>query len=173
MNQLPLHCHIVWQTLSNLITLLQQIITAVPYWFRCHSFAGLNSSFRFCTWVEQLLNRALLASYYTLWREGGGGVPFQLLLSRWMNIPCSWGNKKQKKKKPTYTLLYLNNVIYSHKIALWKQKRPQVELSNELQVPLLITEDLLIILRYGKKVLRITWIPRLNLNQRQRNVERP
>lgn len=117
-------------------------------------------------------NQALLASYYTLWREGGSGVSFQLLLSRWMNIPCSWGNKKQKKKT-TYTLLYLNNVIYSHKIALWKQKRSQVELSSELQVPLLITGDLLIILRYGKKVLRITWIPRLNLNQRQRNVERP
>ena len=59
MNQLPLQCRIMRQTLSNLTTLPHRIKTAVPNWFRRRSFAGLNSSIRFGTWVERRLNRAL------------------------------------------------------------------------------------------------------------------
>ena len=39
--------------------LSHQINTAVPNWFRRRSFAVLNSSVRFGTWVERRLNRAL------------------------------------------------------------------------------------------------------------------
>ena len=60
MNQLPLQCRIMRQTLSNLTTLPHRIQTAVPNWFRRRSFAGLNSSIRFGTWVERPLNRALI-----------------------------------------------------------------------------------------------------------------
>ena len=60
MNQLPLQCRIMRQTLSNLTTLPHRIKTAVPNWFRRRSFAGLNSSIRLGTWVERRLNRALV-----------------------------------------------------------------------------------------------------------------
>ena len=46
------------QTLSNLTRLPHQTKTAVPNWFRRRSFAVLNSSVRFGTWVERRLNRA-------------------------------------------------------------------------------------------------------------------
>ena len=42
MNQLPLQCRIMRQTLSNLTPLPHRIQTAVPNWFRRRSFAGLN-----------------------------------------------------------------------------------------------------------------------------------
>ena len=51
----------VRQTLSNLTLLPHQTKTAVPNWFRRRSFAVLNSSVRFGTWVERRLNRALLS----------------------------------------------------------------------------------------------------------------
>ena len=44
--------------LSNLTTLPHRIKTAVPNWFRRRSFAGLNSSIMFGTWVERRLNQA-------------------------------------------------------------------------------------------------------------------
>ena len=43
----------VAQTLSKLTLLPHQAKTAVPNWFRCRSFAVLNLSVRFGTWVEQ------------------------------------------------------------------------------------------------------------------------
>ena len=48
----------VRQTLSNLTLFPHQTKTAVPNWFRRRSFAVLNSSVRFGTWVERRLNRA-------------------------------------------------------------------------------------------------------------------
>ena len=51
----------VRQTLSNWTLLPHQTKTAVPIWFRRRSFAVLNSSVRFGTWVERRLNRALLS----------------------------------------------------------------------------------------------------------------
>ena len=48
----------VWQTLSNLTLLPHQTKTAIPNWFRRCSFAVVNSSVRFGTWVERRLNRA-------------------------------------------------------------------------------------------------------------------
>ena len=59
MNHLPLQCRIMRQTLSNLTFLPHQIKTAVPNWFRRRSFAVLNTSVRFGTWVERRLNRAV------------------------------------------------------------------------------------------------------------------
>ena len=44
MNHLPLQCRIMRQTLSNLTFLPHQIKTAVPNWFRRHSFAVLIGS---------------------------------------------------------------------------------------------------------------------------------
>ena len=60
MNHLPLQCRIMRRTLSNLTFLPHQIKTAVPNWFRRRSFAVLNTSVRFGTWVEPRLNRALV-----------------------------------------------------------------------------------------------------------------
>ena len=51
----------VRQILSSLPLLLHQTKTAVPNWFRHRSFAVLNSSVRFGTWVERRLNRAYLS----------------------------------------------------------------------------------------------------------------
>ena len=51
----------VRQTLSNWTLLPHQTKTAVPIWFRRRSFAVLNSSVKFGTWVERRLNRALLS----------------------------------------------------------------------------------------------------------------
>ena len=63
MNHLPLQCRIMRQTLSNLTFLPHQIKTAVPNWFRRRSFAVLNTSVWFGTWVERRLNRAVVASW--------------------------------------------------------------------------------------------------------------
>ena len=83
----------VRQTLSNLMLLLHQTKTAVPNWFRqVRSFAVLNSSVRFSTWVEQRLNRASVRLW--TWQgsandknlvsqgstpRGGGGTPIHYL----------------------------------------------------------------------------------------------
>ena len=45
-----------------------QMKTALANWFRRRSFAALNSSVTFSTWVEQRLNRALFGlDGYVLW----------------------------------------------------------------------------------------------------------
>ena len=73
MNHLPLQCRIMRQTLSNLTFLPHQIKTAVPNWFRRRSFAVLNTSVRFGTWVKRRLNRALTASKCrALWQPNVG-----------------------------------------------------------------------------------------------------
>ena len=51
----------MWQTLSNLTTLPHRIKTAVPNWFRRRSFAEVNLSVWFGTWVERRLNQALIS----------------------------------------------------------------------------------------------------------------
>ena len=51
----------VRQILLSLPLLSHQTKTAVPNWFRHRSFAVLNSSVRFGTWVERRLNRAYLS----------------------------------------------------------------------------------------------------------------
>ena len=53
----------VRQTLSSLTLLPHQTKTAVPNWFRRRSFAVLNSSVRFGTWVERHLNWAWINLY--------------------------------------------------------------------------------------------------------------
>ena len=51
----------VRQILLNLPLLPHQTKTAIPNWFRHRSFAVLNSSVRFGTWVERRLNRVYLS----------------------------------------------------------------------------------------------------------------
>ena len=63
MNHLPPQCQIMRQTLLNLTFLPHQIKTAIPNWFRHRSFAVLNTSVRFGTWVERRLNRAPVTFY--------------------------------------------------------------------------------------------------------------
>ena len=62
----------VRQTLSNLTLLPHQTKTAVPNWFRRCSFAVLNSSVRFGTWVERRLNQALLCTNKLILKSEAG-----------------------------------------------------------------------------------------------------
>ena len=54
----------VREALSNLTLLQHQTKTAVPNWFKHHSFAVLHSSVRFCTWIERRLKRAKCISVF-------------------------------------------------------------------------------------------------------------